>query len=163
MRATTDIPPGRRGTGAPRWHDDAVKKRGVQRVRFRHNIAIVILGVVMLTGSVALATSAWYLLPVLLIPLVVIAWGVRGGTDVDADGLRVRALVGSRRLRWSEIEGFAQDNGRVLATLVNGRAVALPAVSPADLPRLLKAGGQPSTLVEPPTEPDDYPDGDVPA
>jgi hypothetical protein len=162
MRAGCDILAARRGRGAPRWHDDAVKKRSVRQLRFRHNIAIVILGVVMLTGSVALASSAWYLVPVLLIPLGVIAWGVRGGTDVDADGLRVRALVGSRRLRWSEIDGFAQDRGKVLATLANGRAVALPAVSPADLPRLLKAGGQPSALAEP-TEPDDDPDGDVPA
>ncbi len=135
----------------------------METLRFRHNVSIAVLGVVMLCGGLALATSRWYLAPLLLVPLVMIAWSLRSGTDVDANGVRIRALVGSRRLSWPQIDGFTPQGGRVLAQLTTGRAVILAAVTPADLPRLLAAGGQPSTLPasEQASEPDDEPDSDT--
>jgi hypothetical protein len=148
--------PGGRGARR-RWQDDAVEK-----ARFRHNVGIAVLGVVMLCGGVALAVSRWYLAPIELIPLAMIVWGIRAGTDVDADGLRLRALVGSRKIAWSQIDGFVPQGDKVLATLAGGKAVTLPAVSPADLPRLLRAGAQPNALTPtPPTEPDDDADTDA--
>jgi hypothetical protein len=144
-----------------RWQDGAVEK-----VKFRHN-AMAVLGLVMLCGSIALATSAWYFAPVLLIPIVLIVWALRAGTDVDPQGVRVRALLGSRHLTWPQIGGFVPQRGKVLAMLANGRAVPLPAVTPADLPRLLRAGGQSSILTseetgaDVPAEPDDETDTDA--
>ncbi len=109
-------------------------------------MGIAILGVVMFCGGIALATSRWYLAPVLLVPLVLIVWGLRAGTDADPAGLRLRALVGSRHLEWPRITGFTAQRGRVHALLDSGRTVVLPAVTPDDLPALLRAGGQPSDL-----------------
>lgn len=126
-------------------------------------MGIAILGVVMFCGGLALATSRWYLAPVLLVPLALIVWGLRAGTDADPTGLRLRALVGSRRLEWPRITGFTTHRGRVHALLDSGRSVALPAVTPDDLPALLRAGGQPSDLgaAGSPDEPDDAADDDA--
>jgi Bacterial PH domain len=126
----------------------------VEKVRYRRNTSILIAGIVMFCGGIALATSKWYLAPVLLVPLAIIVWGWRSGTDVDADGVRVRALLGSRRISWSQINGFTRHGDRILATLTTGRTVALPAVTPDDLPTLVRVG-QPGG-----TEPDDDSDTD---
>lgn len=121
----------------------------MEKVRYRHNVTTVVVGVVMFCGGVALATSRWYLAPVLLVPIAMIVWGLRGGTDVDAKGVKVRALVGSKRLAWPQIDGFTRHGDKVLATLSNGRSVTLPAVGPGDLPALMRAGGHPVDAVEP--------------
>ncbi len=114
----------------------------MERVKFRHNAAIAVAGLVAFFGAIPIATTRWYLLPILLVPLAVAFWVVRAGTDADDSGLTVRALFGSRRLSWHEITGFEHINRRVQATLTNGGAVALPAVNPRDLPRLVAASGQ---------------------
>jgi hypothetical protein len=114
----------------------------VTRVKFRHNSAISIAGLVAFFGAIPLATARWYLAPILLVPLAVGFWGWRAGTDADQTGVSVRALFGRRRLPWDQITGFAHANRRVRATLAGGSAVPLPAVTPDDLPRLVAAGGQ---------------------
>jgi Bacterial PH domain len=129
----------------------------VEKVRYRHNTSILVAGIVMLCGGLALATSRWYLAPILLVPLALIVWGWRAGTDVDADGVRVRALLGTRTIAWTEINGFTRHGDRVLATLTTGRAVTLPAVSPDDMGTLVRAG-QPAG--DAPAEPDDDTDTD---
>jgi len=129
----------------------------VEKVRYRHNTSILVAGIVMLCGGLALATSRWYLAPVLLVPLVMIVWGWRAGTDVDADGVRVRALLGTRKIAWSQISGFTRHGDRVLATLTTGRVVTLPAVNPDDMGALMRAG-QPGG--DGPAEPDDEADTD---
>jgi hypothetical protein len=111
-------------------------------VKFRHNVGIAIAGLVAFFGAVPVATQRWYLAPILLVPLAVMIWGWRAGTDADADGVSVRALLGSRRLPWSRITGLVPDGRRVVATLDGGGSVRLPAVTPADLPRLVAATGQ---------------------
>jgi hypothetical protein len=111
----------------------------VSRLRFRHSAAIAIGALVALLGALPIATARWYLIPILLIPLVVLVWGWRTGTDVDADGVAVRALLATRRVPWSRITGFAPVDRRVVATLAGDATLALPAVGRADLPKLLRA------------------------
>lgn len=110
--------------------------------RFRHHPARAIAGVVVAISLTTLAAvSPWYALLV-VVPLVYTVWVWRSGTDVDASGVRVRALLGERRIPWSEITGLARLSAdRVAATLRGGGAVRLTAVTPDALPRLVAAGG----------------------
>ncbi len=110
-------------------------------MRFRHHSGIAIAGLVALFGAVPFATARWYLAPVLLVPATVAVWGWRAGTDADESGVTVRALLGRRRLPWERITGFAPAGRRVVAVLDGGATVALSAVTPADLPKLVAASG----------------------
>lgn len=114
----------------------------VSTVKFRHNAAIVIAGLVALFGAVPVATVRWYLTPILLVPIAVMIWGWRAGTDANKDGLSIRAMFGATRLPWERITGFVPAQRRVVAMLDGGGSVTLPAVSPADLPKLVAASGQ---------------------
>lgn len=110
-----------------------------KRIRFRPHGAIAIAALVALIGAVPLASAGWYYLPILLIPLVIVVWALRAGTDVGPEGLRVRALLGERRIGWSEVSELAADRrGRVLARLTDGQVVPLTSVRDRDLPRLLE-------------------------
>ncbi|TDB69602.1 MULTISPECIES: PH domain-containing protein [unclassified Micromonospora] len=112
-------------------------------IRFRHHQAILAAAIVAVVGALPLATAAWYLVPVLLVPLAVVVWAWRAGTDADAGELRVRALVGERRIRWDQIVELAADpRGRAVARLDDGQQIALPAVRGTDLPRLVSVTGQ---------------------
>jgi hypothetical protein len=120
-------------------------------VRFRHNAAITIAGIVAFIGALPLATSRVYLLPLLLAPLAVAVWGWRAGTDADAAGVRLRALLGSRSVGWDRIAGLAPSpDGAVHAVLAEGGLLRLPAVAPADLPRLVAASGRELETAPPP-------------
>ena len=110
-------------------------------VKFRHSSAIAIAGLVAFFGAVPVATYRWYLTPILLVPLAVLAWGWRAGTDVDERAVSVRALLGTRRLPWSRITALVPAGQRVIAVLDGGASVRLPAVRPADLPKLVAASG----------------------
>ncbi|MFG3705195.1 PH domain-containing protein [Micromonospora sp. NPDC047670] len=112
-------------------------------VRFRHNQAILAAAIIAFIGALPLAGARWYLLPVLLVPLGVGVWAWRAGTDADARELRLRALVGQRRISWDRVVELAADpRGRAVARLDDGQAVPLPAVRGTDLPRLVEATGQ---------------------
>ena len=112
-------------------------------VRFRYNVAVVVAGVIAAIGAVPLAAERWYLVPVLLIPVTVAAWAWRSGTDVDAGGLRVRALLGSRFVPWTGIrELTVGERGRVYAETASGGRLRLPAVTAPDLPTVISASGQ---------------------
>ncbi|MFE9957056.1 PH domain-containing protein [Micromonospora sp. NPDC005299] len=112
-------------------------------VRFRYNQAILVAALVALIGALPLATARWWLLWVLLIPLAIAAWAWRAGTDADARELRLRALVGQRRVPWTRVAELAADpRGRAVARLDDGQTLLLPAVRAADLPRLISATGQ---------------------
>lgn len=99
----------------------------------------------MVTISVfTLATrSPWYAL-LALPPLVWTWWAWRAGTDADREGLRVQALLGRRRVRWSQIHTLRPaGRDRIVATTTDGRALLLTGVTSADLPELTAAAGTP--------------------
>jgi hypothetical protein len=116
-----------------------------KRIRFRPHGAIAIAALVALLGAVPLASAGWQYLPVLLVPVVIVAWALRAGTDAGPEGLRVRALIGQRRIAWSEVSELGADRrGRVLARLTSGQVVPLTSVRDRDLPRLVEVSNPPS-------------------
>lgn len=109
--------------------------------KFRQSTAVPLAALVTLLGASALATQRWWLAPLLLLPLAVGVWGLRSGVDVTPESLRVHGLLGSRTVPWSEVAGFRVAGRRVLARLTGDRELPLPAVSPAELPAVIAAGG----------------------
>jgi len=109
-------------------------------VKFRHHAALTVAGIIAFIATIPLVAASWFLAPLMLVPLGIAAWAWRSGTDATRDGLRVRALLGQRRLRWTEIAEIGPVGGdRVVARLTDGSAVLLPAVRGRDLPRLAAA------------------------
>jgi hypothetical protein len=114
-----------------------------RRVKFRHTGAIAIAGLVAFLGAIPLATVRWYFAPILLLPAAVAVGAWRAGTDVSRSGVVLRAPLGSRRINWSRITALVPDeHGRVHAVLDHGASIRLPAVTAADLPRLVAASGR---------------------
>lgn len=106
---------------------------------------IVTVSVITLAG-----VSGWLVL-VALLPLTWTVWAWRSGTDVDRAGVRVRALLGEKRIPWSQVHGMAvESRHRVVAKLTDGAVVPLTAVTAADLPRVTAASGQELSAAEPP-------------
>lgn len=132
--------PGGWGGGAG-WDHREVSR--ADTVRFRHNQAILVAAIVAFIGALPLASARWWLLWVLLVPLAVAVWAWRAGTDADARELRLRALVGQRRVPWNRVAELAGDSrGRAMARLDDGEVVMLPAVRATELPRLIAVTGQ---------------------
>lgn len=85
----------------------------------------------------------------LIIPLLAAVFIARAGTTVDADGLRIRALFGTRRLGWGQLRGLSVTGHNVYAVALDG-SVRLPCVRIADLAALSKAsGGRLPAVAEP--------------
>ncbi|WP_239090485.1 PH domain-containing protein [Asanoa iriomotensis] len=131
----------------------------MNRVRFRPHQSILIaafiafVGVLPIAFGPSLASSTttatddgsdvrWLFVPLLLIPIAVFVWVLRSGTDADASGLRVRGLLASKRIPWSEVRELATDDrGRAVVLLRDGYAVTLASVGRDDLGRLVEASG----------------------
>jgi hypothetical protein len=112
-------------------------------LRVRKSGALLVAALIAFVGTLPIAGSRWQLAPIMLIPLVVLFWVLRAGTDVTADGLRVRALFGSTHIPWSRIDQLAPDHrGRVSALRTDGKVVRLTGVTTANLPAVIAAGGQ---------------------
>ncbi|ORW06546.1 PH domain-containing protein [Mycobacterium kyorinense] len=78
--------------------------------------------------------------PLLVIPIVLSALIVRLRTVADEDGVTVRTLLGSRSLRWEEIDGLRfSKSSWARARLKAGGELRLPAVTFATLPLLAEA------------------------
>jgi hypothetical protein len=89
-----------------------------------------------------LASAAPWLAVLWLLPLLVVAVVLRVGVDVDAEGLTVRALLGTRRLPWTELAGLRiVGRGRLAAVLRAGGTVRLPALRARHLPLIAAASG----------------------
>ncbi|MBM0238120.1 PH domain-containing protein [Micromonospora sp. ATA32] len=112
-------------------------------IRFRHNQAILVAAVVAFIGALPFATAEWFLLPVLLVPLAIAVWAWRAGTDADPRELRLRALIGQRRIAWDRVAELTADaRGRAVVRLDHGEELVLPAVRGDELPRLISVTGQ---------------------
>lgn len=113
-------------------------------LRVRKSGAVLVAALIGLVGAVPFAGQSWALAPVFLIPLAVLAWAWRSGTDVHPDELRVRALFGGTRVPFSRITELAPDErGRVSALLDNGNVIRLTGVTRDNLPLVLRAAGHP--------------------
>lgn len=78
--------------------------------------------------------------PLLIIPVVLSAMIIRLRTVADVSGVTVRTLLGSRTVRWDEIDGLRFHRGSwARARLKSGAELRLPAVSFATLPELTAA------------------------
>jgi len=126
--------------------------------RFRYHSAIVIAAVLAaiastpflyegiialgeLPGGNSIPRSLLILVP--LVPLAVALWAFRAGTDANAYGIRVRALIGRKIVPWTEVSALVPDErGGAQATLSNGGTLHLTAVKAGDLPRLAAASGK---------------------
>ena len=104
------------------------------------------------SGSVVALAGPKLLLLVYLIPIVFGIWIVRTRTVVDPEQIRVRRLLTTRRIDWSELAGLRVPERKwVRAVLANGDEVALPCVKPRHLPVLaLLSGGRLADPTEPP-------------
>lgn len=81
-------------------------------------------------------------LPLLILPILLSALIVRLRTVADDDGVTVRTLLGSRRVRWEEIDGLRFHRGSWgRAQLKSGASLRLPAVTFSTLPELTEASG----------------------
>ncbi|MFG1602541.1 PH domain-containing protein [Actinoplanes sp. NPDC049265] len=119
-------------------------------LRVRKSGALLVAAVIALVGTMPVAGARWSLAPIILIPLAVLVWALRAGTDVYPDRLRVRALFGSTTVGWDEVTELAPDErGRVSALLVNGRVLRLTGVTTVNLPAVLAAAGH--EVSSPPT------------
>ena len=78
--------------------------------------------------------------PLLVIPVLLSALIIRLRTVADDRGVTVRTLLGSRTVRWDEIDGLRFNRGSwARAKLKDGTEVRLPAVTFATLPLLTEA------------------------
>jgi hypothetical protein len=78
--------------------------------------------------------------PLLIIPVVLSALIIRLRTVADEGGVTVRTLLGSRAVRWEEIDGLRFQRGSwARACLKSGAELRLPAVTFATLPQLTEA------------------------
>jgi hypothetical protein len=112
-------------------------------LRVRRSGALVVAALIALVGTIPLAGAKVSLTPILLIPLLVLVWAWRAGTDVYPDRLRVRALFGSTTVPWDRIVELAPGQGRqVSALLDNGNVIRLSGVTADNLPRVVAAGGK---------------------
>jgi hypothetical protein len=78
--------------------------------------------------------------PLLLIPVVLSAMIIRLRTVADDRGVTVRTLLGTRTVRWDDIDGLRFHKGSwARACLKSGAELRLPAVTFATLPLLTEA------------------------
>jgi hypothetical protein len=96
-----------------------------------------------LLGAICLSPLALYapwLLWLFAAPLLVAVWVLRAGVDVDAGGVTVRALVGARRVPWSQVAGLRVGRrGEVALLLGSGATLRLPTVRARHLPLIAAA------------------------
>ncbi|HEY3738129.1 MAG TPA: PH domain-containing protein [Jatrophihabitans sp.] len=80
------------------------------------------------------------LIVLLVIPILAALYIGRTATFVSEDGIRVRAIFGSRTLPWTSIRGL-ETAERAVYAVIEGGAVRLPCVRLADLHAVAAASG----------------------
>ena len=97
---------------------------------------------VFLVGTLPLASSATWLLWLLLLPLACAVWVVRARVVAAPVGLLVCNGLRTTRVTWEQVDGFdVRRRGWTRLLVRGGRRVPLTALRPGDLPRLI-AGGE---------------------
>ena len=119
---------------------DSNRNAAVLRIR---PTRIALLPVVILAFCVLpLASATPWLLFVLALPLIALAWVLRVGVDVDPAGVTVRALLGQRHIPWSDVAGLRSSNrGDLSLVLTSGRRLRLPTLRARHLPLIAAASG----------------------
>ncbi|MCD2190339.1 PH domain-containing protein [Actinomycetospora soli] len=104
-------------------------------------VALVAVGFLALCMSpIAFQGGPWFL--VFLLPVAVGVWVVRSRTRVDAEGLHVHRVLGSRSVAWSDLSGLRlPEKGWVRAVPVEASEVELRGVRIRDLGRVAEASG----------------------
>jgi hypothetical protein len=119
-----------------------VSSPATHRAVFRVSPLMILFALALGVCAIPVAFGAPYLWLIYVVPLAVVAWTLRTRTVVDADGIRVRRLVGGRRVPWDALGGLRVDRRNVVhAVLTEGSEVRLPAVHVRDLPALAAASG----------------------
>ncbi len=108
--------------------------------RFRMNRTALLPVLVFAVCVLPTATASVWALTLLLFPVVLAAWVLRTGFDVDGEAITVRSLVGRRRVPWTEVAGIrVGERADLWLVTTGGTEVRLPVVRARDLPALAKA------------------------
>ncbi len=108
--------------------------------RFRMNRTALLPVLVFAVCVLPTATASVWALTLLLLPVVLAAWVLRTGFDVDGEAITVRSLVGRRRVPWTEVAGIrVGERADLWLVTTGGTEVRLPVVRARDLPALAKA------------------------
>jgi len=119
-----------------------VSSPATPRAVFRISPLMILFAFALGICAIPVAFGAPYLWLIYLVPVAVVVWTLRTRTVVDTDGMRVRRLVGGRRVPWDAVGGLRVDRrNTVHAVLTEGGEVTLPAVHVRDLPALAAASG----------------------
>jgi Bacterial PH domain len=119
-----------------------VSAAGSSRAVFRISPLVLLFALALAVCATPVAFGAPFLWLVYLVPVGIVVWTLRTRTVVDAGGIRVRRLVGSRHLPWDALVALrVKDRSRVRAVLADGGELALPAVHVRDLHVLAMASG----------------------
>ena len=139
-----------RSVGGHRWDHGAVStapsssgsSSGASPAVFRVSPLVILFALALALCATPVAFGAPFLWLVYLVPVGIIAWTLRTRTVVDAEGLRVRRLVGGRHVLWESVRGLRlDDRARVHAVLADDDELTLPAVHVRDLSVLSVASG----------------------
>jgi hypothetical protein len=92
---------------------------------------------------------SWPLATLYVLPVLIVVYIVRTATFVDDSGIAVRALIGERRMPWTEIRGLSVT-GRSVYAVLGDASIRLPCVRLRDLTSIAAAsGGHLPELTEP--------------
>ncbi len=117
-----------------------VSSPGVLRLRTNRTALLAVL--FLLLGVTPLAFVRSWLLVLYLLPVLAALWIWRVGTDVDAGGATVHALLGTRQVAWNDVRGLSLDGTRrVRLVLQDGELLRMPLVRARDLPGVAAASG----------------------
>jgi hypothetical protein len=112
------------------------------RAVFRVSPLVVLVALALAVCATPVAFGAPFLWLVYLVPLGIVVWALRTRTVADAEGLRVRRVVGDRRVGWDAVTALRlDDRSRVHAVLDGDDELPLPAVHVRDLHVLSLASG----------------------
>lgn len=116
--------------------------RGNAKLRLRPSRTSLLV-VLFLLICVTPAAFQWRpLLALYALPVGMLLWIWRSGTDVDADGITVRAVAGRRRIGWEDIAALSPGpRGDLRAVLVDGRQLRLPQARLRHLKAIAAASG----------------------